>query len=388
MSDALDEVDRRLREYAPRWRATQPPPPAVDVARLVATRGTPSVVGRPTRWAPLLAVAAAVSVLAAGVGLVQSWSAGPSHQQLATMAPSSKPGAVPWLPLPASGAGVPATTLPPNPDPAGVERLPSCRAANLRVSDEMEGAGGTRYVFLTITSTSRCRLDGYPSVTALDRTGRILPVPVRREATSEGYDRPVAVGADAAATLRLGWPSGWCAAEINVARLRVGLPAGGGAVTARGFGPSACYATPGSGAKAPITVGAFTPRDFTPERVVTAFDGVSAQALVPESVAAGATLRFAVVLTAPAGRDVPLEPCPDYKITIAAKGGSTEASYALNCAAVPHRDAAGRAYLPAGIPVRFDMRVETPSVTATAAKLIWQLDIGDPVAGGAAVELR
>lgn len=406
MSDALDEVDRMLREYAPRWRATQPASTAVDVARLVAghrmlfrrpasPRPTDlrpvigrQVVGRPPRWVPVLAVAAAVAVLAAGVGLIRSLSSGPSRQPVTTTRPSSTPGVVSWAPLPPSGSGVPATTLPPSPDPAGADGLPPCRAANLRVSSETEGAGGTRYMLLAITSTTRCRLGGYPSVTALDRTGRTLPVPVQRDLSSERYDHPVAVAGGAAATLRLGWPSTWCAAEINIAKLRVGLPDGGGTVTTEGFGPSACYGTPGSGGKAPITVGVFTPQDFTPERVVTAFDGVSVRAIVPESVVAGERLRFAVELTAPPGRDVPLDPCPDYKIMIGNVNGSTEASYALNCATVPYRDATGRPYLPASTPVRFDMQAEAPRAAVAAAKLVWQLDISDPVAAGATMEIR
>ena len=400
MNDALHEVDLMLREYAHRWRATQPAPAAVDLTRLVAGQRMPfrrpagqlptdprPVVGRPPRWVPVLAVAAAVAVLAAGVGLIRSLSPGPSGRQVTTT-PSSTPGVVSWAPLPPSGSGVPTINLAPSPDPAEAEGLPPCRAANLRVSNEKDGAGGTRYLVLVITSTTRCSLDGYPSVTALDRSGRTLPVPLQRVASSARYDHPVAVAGGAAATLLLGWSSSWCAAEINIAKLRVGLPNGGGTVTTEGFGPSACYGTPGSGGKAPIIVGVFTPQDFTPERVVTAFEGVSVRAIVPESVVAGERLRFAVVLTAPAGRDVPLDPCPDYKIMIGNDMGKTEASYALNCAAVPYRDAGGRPYLPASTAVSFDMQVEAPRVAVAAAKLVWQLDIIDPVVAGTTVEVR
>lgn len=134
MSDALDEVDRMLREYAPRWRATQPAPTAVDAARLVAGR---QVVGRPPRWVPVLAVAAAVAVLAAGVGLIRSLSSGPSRQPVTTTTPSSNPGVVSWAPLPPSSgrydhpaavAGGAAATLvagrPPGAQPRSTS--PSC----------------------------------------------------------------------------------------------------------------------------------------------------------------------------------------------------------------------------------------------------------------------
>jgi hypothetical protein len=399
MNDALDEIDRRLREYAPRWRAAQPPPPAVDPARLRAGERTlfrrPRIVrptgqrraaGRLRRWGPALAVAAAVAVLAAGIAVIRSHSARPAPQPAAT--PSATPGVVAWAPLPASGSGVPVTTVPPSPDPAGADGLPSCRAAQLRVSTVPTGAGGTRYLVLAITSTARCRLGGYPTVTALDRGGHTLAVPVQRDASTGQYDHPVAVGGGAAATLRLSWSNAWCAAEITIAKLRVDLPEGGGSVTTEGFGTSICYGTPGSGGKAPITVGVFTPQDYTPARAVTAFDGVSAQVAAPASVAASGRLRFVVTLTAPAGRDVPLDPCPDYKILFGGESGSTAASHALNCAAVPYRDTAGRPYLPAGIPVRFDMQADTPQSAAPAAKLVWQLDISDTVAAGTAVEIR
>ena len=122
--------------------------------------------------------------------------------------------------------------------------------------------------------------------------------------------------------------------------------------------------------------------------MVTAFDGVSVLAIVPESVVAGERLRFAVVLTAPAGRDVPLDPCPDYKIRIGNETGTTEASYALNCAAVPYRDAGGRPHLPASTAVRIDKQAEAPRVAAAATKLVWQLDIVDSVVAGATVEVR
>lgn len=384
-----DEIDQMLRKYAPRWRAAQPAPPAVDLTRLAAGR---PVAGRRARWIPVVAVAGAVAVVATGIAVVQSYLPAPSTPLVtASSSPVTSPsssGVVPWAPLPPSGTPVPTTTLPPSPDPALADGLPSCRADSLRVSREMEGAAGTRYIFLTITSTSRCRLDGYPSVTALGRSGQTLAVPVEREPSIDHYNHPVPVASDAMATLRLGWSSGWCAAEMNIAKLRVDLPDGGGALTVEGFGQSACYGTAGSGQKSPITVGEFAPREFLAERVVTVFNGVSAQAIAPESVVAGERLRFTVVLTAPADRDVPLDRCPDYKISISGATGSTEASYALNCTTVPYRDAAGRPYLPAGIPVRFAMEAETANAPVAGAKLTWQLSVSDTVSAGGGLEVR
>lgn len=376
MNDAPDEIDRMLREYAPRWRAAQPAPPAVDLARLATQRPA----GRRARWIPVVAVAAAVIALAAGIGFARSYLPAPSRPPVtATPSPvttTSSPGVVPWAPLPPSGARVPTTTLPGSPDPALAEGLPPCRAENLHVTSQMGAAAGTRGIAVTITSTSRCRLGGYPSVTALSRTGRTLAVPVERDESTGQYTHPFAVASDSPAKLQLWWSSGWCAAEIDIAKLRLDLPDGGGALTIEGFGPSACFGTPGSGEKAPIRVGRFTPPDFTPDQVVSVFNGVSARIIAPESVTAGERLRFTVVLTAPAGRDIALDPCPDYTISVYVNG-PTEASYALNCATVPYRDAAGRPYLPAGTPVRFEMAAETPRVPAAGAKLGWSLDVSD-----------
>jgi hypothetical protein len=48
-----------------------------------------------------------------------------------------------------------------------------------------------------------------------------------------------------------------------------------------------------------------------------------------------------------------------------------QSSYALNCAAVPYRNAAGKPMLPAHTPVSFAMEVRAPQLTAT--KFIWSI---------------
>jgi hypothetical protein len=200
--------------------------------------------------------------------------------------------------------------------------------------------------------------------------------------TSHQYGDPVAVGTDAPASLRLGWASAWCAAPIDIARLRLTLPRDAGVLTFAGFGASACFGTPGDGSKAPIRVGSFSPKEYLPARISTSFDGLSARAILPESVLRGSRLHFLVVLTAPVGHDVSLDPCPDYLVAIGDVTDSTHATYALNCAAVPYRDAGGHPYLPAGTDVRFDMEADAPSRPTDGAKLVWQLDGIDTVAGG------
>jgi hypothetical protein len=244
---------------------------------------------------------------------------------------------------------------------------------------------GTRYLQVLFTSTTPCRLGGYPTVTALGAGGAQLDVPV--EQATDGYPYQVALGADAVAVESLGWSSGWCAGEINIAKVRLGLPEGGGTVTVDGFGPSACYGEPGSGSKSPITVRTFEPSEQSAGEVISALHGVTAQVDAPASVRQGETLSFVVVLTAPPGANVSLDPCPDYRIYFGTPTGATEESYALNCAAVPYRDASDKPYLPGGTPVSFQMRVVAPTVTGPSAKLTWQLRVIDAVGAGGTVEI-
>src|SRR5262245_25133000 len=72
-----DEIDTMLREYAPRWRAAQPPPPAVDLARLAAGPQLAAArrpgAGWRAGWIPVVAVVGAIAVLATGIGLVRSY---------------------------------------------------------------------------------------------------------------------------------------------------------------------------------------------------------------------------------------------------------------------------------------------------------------------------
>lgn len=88
----------------------------------------------------------------------------------------------------------------------------------------------------------------------------------------------------------------------------------------------------------------------------------------------GKTLNFLVTLTAE--RDTRLVPCPDYSISVALSWDDQyEALYSLNCAAVPHRNAAGEPYLPAGVPVVFAMQWQLPNMGPEASKPTWVLGI-------------
>jgi hypothetical protein len=379
-----DDIDVMLREYAPRWRAAQPPAPTADLALRVASResgrtgritasarivaGLAAIaraVRTPRTWLPVVAAAVSIALVAGGIGMVRHY-AQPSPAQ--STPPSTSPGIVAWRPLPATNPAIPVTITSPSPDPAPAEALPPCRSGDLSASDPRDGAaGGTRTLTVTFrTRAEPCRLDGYPGVTPLDRDGREVAVPIERD--NPEYGNAVALVGTDVAVLTLSWTSTWCAPEVEVATLRLGLSDGGGSIVVDGFGRSQCYGVPGSGTTAPIRVGEFRPERFTTGEIGTVFDRVRVEADLPATAKTGELMRFRVTLTAPAGRDVPLDPCPDFSITI----GDT-VTYGLNCPGVPYRDRAGRPYLPGGVPVTFAMQATAPLRQTLAAKMTWRL---------------
>jgi Protein of unknown function (DUF4232) len=384
----LDEIDQRLREYAARWQAAQPTPPTVDVARLVVTEPGRrphlfAFLRRPGTAVITAAVAvAAVAALAGSIATLRGQSVLPRPP--ATALPTSAPvipGVVAWAPLPPSGNVIPGTTETASPDPAAAAGLPPCRGQDVNATASKEGAGGTDYLFVTIDAHIRCKLQGRPIVTPLGPDGRSVAVPVQPEPAAKNSDDPIAVGDGGQATLRLGWSHYWCAPKITVARIRLTLPHDRGSFTIAGFGTSVCSADDGAGAKAPITVSTFGPANATPQRTYTVFDMVKVDIEQSSIVQTGRVIQFVLRLTAPAERDVALQPCPDYAITLfPADGDESTIRHTLNCSAVPYRDGSAQPYLPAGVPVRFAMQVEATSLSGpTLTKLIWRLQVSDTV---------
>jgi hypothetical protein len=327
---------------------------------------------------PVLAAAAAVAVVVVGIAFaVSAW-------PKTVAGPSGADQPVPWVALPATHPDPKATRVPASPDPAIAAALPGCRATDLRANVEPNGAGGTRYLMVNLTAASPCRVSGVPAVTALGPDGSQVDVP--QLVQTGPYLDAVAVGPAPNAVIVLSWPSAWCAAPVTVAKLRIDIGSGGGPLTVDGFGESTCSA-PGSGnEKAPISVGSFQPIESSPAHEETVFSGVRARVDLPPSVPAGQPLHFTVTLTAPPDRDVPLDVCPDYAISIGEEGNYTSTEYALNCAAEPHRNADGVRILPAGVEVTFAMVAVAPPRPGGGAKLVWQLsslrNIDNVVGGG------
>jgi hypothetical protein len=378
-----DDIDVMLREYAPRWRDAQPPPPTVEAAERAARRAAADPASAPAwrtalrwpsrPWLPVLATAAAVALLTGGIGVLRTYTATePGH----TPTPSPSPAIVPWRALPERDPAIPNTVVSPSPDPAPAADLRPCRIRDLRASSRRAVAGGTRTIEVRFWSSEPCQVNGYPNITPMDADRRPVAVPVER--STPEYGNPVALGGSAIAVVALAWTSSWCADEVDVARLLIYFTAGS-VIDIQGFGKSQCYGVPGSGTKAPIRVTEFRPERFTTGHLGTVYDDVATDVLLPATAKAGETIRFRVTLTAP--RDIALDPCPDYSIRFA-----TAVAYGLDCDAVPYRDRAGRPYLPAGIPVSFAMQATAPATATAAAKVIWQLE-DTAAAGGGTVDV-
>ena len=375
-----DDIDVMLREYAPRWRAAQPPPPTAETARRVARA---DLMRRPAssrtalsaalrRWShqalPVVATFAAVAFIVGGLSLIP---AARVTENGSNNSPTS-PGVVPWRALPPTHPSIPRTITSPSPDPAPAAALRPCRRADLRVDSRTGAAGGTRNLVVEFRSvTGPCHLDGYPTVTPLDPDGGTVAVPVERE-TPE-YGNPVALGGAAVALLTFFWTSSWCADEVDVASLK--LAVADWEVTVEGFGRSQCYGVPGSGDTAPIRVTEFRPEQFTTGELGTPYDDVSVDADLPGTAKTGDTITFRITLTAP--RDLVLDPCPDVSIAF-----GDRADYGLNCDGVAYRDASGRPVLPAGIPVTFVARATAPTTAGRNVKVTWQLTDTRAVGGG------
>lgn len=387
MSDDLEGLDQKLREYGARWRASIPTAAVPPLDAFGPAR---------SRSARLLVPAAAAAVVVVLAGVALGTGRGPRDGAPATeetpAAPSSAAPGVPevvtWAPLDPTRPDLPRMTTAPSPDPAVAASAPSCRAGDLRAASMVEGAAGTFALNVTIRPASpdvSCRLAGRPAVQFLDQ-GQLVEIPTNDRSHDSVYRDPVLVAPGSTATLSLYWGSSWCADPVRNDRIRVSLESG--SIEVDGFGSSpGCYGTPGSGPNA-VAVGTFQPGSPRPAAVTSAYRGVDGRLAAASDPVPGEELRFLVTLTARRG-DVSLDPCPDYSMAQYASGGDTvDVRFGLNCAAVPYRDADGVPYLPEGVPVRFEMRLTLLGPDVVAAKSLWKLEASDgpvlaiPTGGG------
>lgn len=91
-------VDERLHEYGERWRTAQPPPPEIDLDRLVGGGSRRSRLAGGRGWLPVAAAAAAVALIVGGVGAAVTL-----LPRGRGSAPAAGGAVVPWQPLPTDG---------------------------------------------------------------------------------------------------------------------------------------------------------------------------------------------------------------------------------------------------------------------------------------------
>ncbi len=437
MTEPLDPLDERLQEYAARWAAALPPPPALpgDVtpqrsrgpkavvlhrSSLAPGRRSGAVTDPPTELASarirrgwLWPAVAAAAV--AGVVLAVAWTSArptdsvavgtPSVSTVISIAPdlegTPSPGpsaatTVPWAALPPTHPTIPATVTPATPDPHAADGLPTCTAAAL-TADSFTAAGlGTTYLVISLHMTSdsaQCRLVGTPRIESL-RNGKVVDIPQTALTTPDDstspmvYPHPVRAAYGVPVQVSLSW-SNWCAPAVAQTHVRISWTGSGGSLTVPGFGSSpGCQVDPTTTtARSPFAVGTFAPREVSPPGASTAYDGVVASMSEPVApVPVGRPISVVITLTAP--HDLVLDPCPDFVGGEGLAVGSAP-SIGLNCAGVAHRDRQGRPYLPAGVPVSFAVQLPAPTGTGDA-KLWWQLTLPDgapPVSAGGAVRV-
>lgn len=380
MNDDLEDVDRRLRGYAERWRSSVQAAPMPGL--------TPDRRRRRPHPALLVAgTAAAVSLVVVGVVAGSGDRAGTLPPAATNPAPSSAPsqveslgpdvvsnGVVPWAPLDPTRPDVPTITVAASPDPSAAAASPACTPTDLRATSSRDGATGGMWVLgveLRAASTGvSCHLEGHPTIRLLDQ-GRQLNLATTDTPLAHSYQAPALVAPGNVVTLALYW-AGWCTDPVQNDRIRIALD--DGSIEVDGFGTSpGCGAAGAGSGTSPIGVGSFQPQGgFRPAKVTSAYDGTDARLTTLTDPLPGRTLHFQVTLTA--ARDIPLDPCPDY--TMSQYGSWDDVSvvgHALNCGAVPYHLDDGTPYLPTGVPVTFAMELSLISAEADVPKAIWHL---------------
>jgi hypothetical protein len=225
----------------------------------------------------------------------------------------------------------------------------------------LDGAAGTliRALRFSLAGPTPCRIEGRPTVVPLAH-GRAAQVQVRAGGWRTSKVRPVLVTAKDPLFVTVTLALGGASSAETIDGLQVTVA--GRTVRVDGFGTGGGGRTAGT---VPVEVGPYTSLNPPTVRHTSPYDDVTAAGDLDLTARADQPLNFAVTLTSK--HDLPLDPCPDYTILTSAG----ESSYALDCAAVPHRDAQGRPYLPSGVPVTFAMRAD-PGRESTP-KFLWQL---------------
>lgn len=282
--------------------------------------------------------------------------------------PSNQSEVVPWKPLPATHPTLPSTRVPASPSPTYAAGARSCDDGDLRLGPAENGgaAAGTSFIQVDVLPVghARCRLTGYPEIGASYR-GHPVDLGNYHQDMGRNWHTAVliAVGQPARFSIAIGDVQ-WC---TRLDHLEVTLPGlSAPLAVSQSITPTGCD-TP---RRDTVGVSRVVPAALEQAHRISPYDDVRASGDLDLTVPPGQKARFQITLTSK--KDLVLAPCPDYTILTAAG----EQRWALNCSAVPHHDAHGRPYLPAGVPVDFAMEADTGD--RSTPKFLWSLDTPTP----------
>lgn len=292
----------------------------------------------------------------------------------ASPSPEATPPPVAWRDLPATHVvpSPPAPRLvPPIPIPAGAK---ACVAGQLeaKLFSQLGAAGHSDSpVDFRNRGETPCYLVGFPDITILDSSGKVLAQAAGAERRQTFFGNPPVVPillltgtpalVSAAGLIRDSRPPGQ--AEVHIewydcrapapATMTIDLPDNAGRLTIDYSVTAPASPTcdvPGSTAPiASLARGPFTPTGIVwpPQPVTLAFEATIS---APATAKRGSTLTYFVRVANISAMDYLLDPCPDYVVYLGEN--KPLARYQLNCAPVGH--------IAPGRSVRFEMRLEVP----------------------------
>jgi hypothetical protein len=273
---------------------------------------------------------------------------------------------VPWAALPPTRPSIPFRVVPARPDSAIAARARHCTAADLAL--HWPGPGGAAGTMIDNVEVDLapghppCAVAGVPTLTAWTVEGATIPG--RITASTVHARGPVLLTPRRHALVQLSWPSACFSDHPGSSSLSLGY-AGRTWTRAVPDLSDVCHFEPDRRLQS-VDVSRFVPAHVRPARRVSAYDDVRLHARRRLTARPGRPIDFVVTLVA--RRRVVLGPCPDYQLGASPGRGSR---FALNCADVPWRDAAGTPYLPAGRPVRFAMHLA--GLYGSEQKLWWRI---------------
>lgn len=329
----MADVEDRLRAEGTRWRAAQPPPPAMPA--LDARDGSRG-------WLVAVAAAAAVLAVVLGVRVVTGSGVAP----VASPAPSVVASPVTVSPSPSEPAESPTAS------PTPKVTAPACRADDVDVTrTALEGAGGVNYHLVRLLNVGRsaCSLTGWPEATADG-----VEVFLIRNVGWTAPARDVETGQEAAFVLGVR-NEGGCDTAVRVSELRIALTGGerGVPIDQRVCGLGVAeYGT--------------TPAPYVTARPVPGPSKLTS-AISMGTVRPGTVARFRVTVSNTGDSPEPLGDCgrDAYNVYLYGAGAPADQTRVVECE--------GSITVPAGGSVTLDAEVFVPHRMSGRVTLEWTL---------------